>query len=98
MRLSGLAFLLVFVAACSQDEGTRCNPLEYSDNSIQGNCAGGFACVYPTAPNCGVAYCCAVDSKGNIIDKNPNCQPDPSLASVCMIDLGTTPGDGGATD
>ena len=30
---------------------------------MQGDCDDGYACVYPTAPNCGVAYCCTVDGK-----------------------------------
>jgi hypothetical protein len=28
-----------------------------------------------------------VNAAGKIIDANPNCQPDPSLVSVCMLDL-----------
>jgi hypothetical protein len=36
-----------------------------------------------------------VDSNGNITDRDPNCQPDPTLASVCMLDLGVAPLDGG---
>jgi hypothetical protein len=98
MRRLGLCVAFTLLAACSADEGERCNPLQFSDNGSQGNCSSGLACVYPTAPNCGVAYCCTVDSNGNITDKNPNCQPDPSLDSVCMIDLGGTPGDGGTHD
>ncbi len=88
MRRIGLAFLFVLLAACRQDEGTRCNPLQYSDNGIQGNCDTGLACVYPTAPNCGVAYCCKILPTGKIVDPSPNCQPDPSLLSVCGVDMG----------
>ncbi len=93
-----LGISLVLVAGCTQDEGTRCNPLQYSDNGIQGNCADGLACVYPTAPNCGVAYCCKVDANGNIIDSDPNCQRDPSLTSVCMLDLSVAPTDASPSD
>ena len=97
MRRLALGFVLILLASCAQDEGTRCNPLQYSDNGMQGNCKDGLACVYPTAPNCGVAYCCKIDSSGNIADTNPMCQPDPSLDSVCMLDLSFVP-DGGSTD
>jgi hypothetical protein len=44
--------------------------------------------VYPTAPNCGVSYCCALDNDGDVIDKHPNCRPDPVAQAACMIDLG----------
>ena len=93
-------FLVVpmLLVACSDHEGQRCNPLAYSNSGVRGNCAGQLDCVYPTAPNCGVAYCCAVDESGNIVDDNPNCQPDPSLQSVCMLDLSTAVTDGGTTD
>jgi hypothetical protein len=80
----------LLLAACNQGDGQRCNPLEYSNSGTAGDCGGGLACVYPTAPNCGVAYCCTVDSKGNITDTHANCQPEPSLDSVCMLDLATT--------
>jgi hypothetical protein len=98
MRRLALVLVLFAFAACEQEEGTRCNPLEYSPNGIQGNCEEGLACVYPTAPTCGVAYCCKVDSNGNILSTNPNCQPDPSLDSVCMLDLSPATDDGGAGD
>jgi hypothetical protein len=94
------SFVLVvplLFGACSDHEGQRCNPLAYSNSGVRGNCAGQLDCVYPTAPSCGVAYCCAVDESGNIVDDSPSCQPDPSLASVCMLDLaGVT--DGGTPD
>jgi hypothetical protein len=98
MRRIAFVLALVALAGCEQEAGSRCNPLEYSPNGIQGNCEEGLACVYPTAPNCGVAYCCKLDSNGNIVDTSPNCQPDPSLDSVCMLDLSPAPDDGGATD
>jgi hypothetical protein len=82
-----LTLLIVLVAACSPDEGERCNPLHYSDNGIQGDCDTGLACVYPTAPSCGVAYCCRLDAAGNIIDPSPNCRPVPSLIAVCNLDM-----------
>jgi hypothetical protein len=90
--------MLLMLAGCPPGQGERCNPLEIADIPNQGNCAIGFSCVYPTAPNCGVAFCCAVDAKGNIIDTNPNCRPDPTLAPVCGLDLGVAPADGGARD
>jgi hypothetical protein len=83
--------VVLALAACNASEGQRCNPLEYSNSGTAGNCGGGLQCIYPTAPNCGVAYCCAVDEQGNITDKNPNCQADPSLDSVCMLDLSSPP-------
>jgi hypothetical protein len=58
---------------------------------VQGNCDDGLACVYPTAPNCGVAYCCKVDSNGNIADDDPHCHADPTLAPGCLLDLGGAP-------
>jgi hypothetical protein len=84
------------IAGCgAPGEGQRCNPLQYSNNGLQGDCDDGFACVFPTAANCGVAYCCRVDSKGNVSDKHSNCQPDPTLADVCMLDLGPASADAG---
>jgi hypothetical protein len=97
MRRLGLCFVIVLLAGCDAEDGERCNPLQYNESG-SGNCASGLTCIYPTASNCGVAYCCTVDSKGNITDKNPNCQPDPTLQSVCMIDSGTTASDAGAKD
>ena len=96
MRRLGMCLLLVFLAACDAEEGERCNPLQYSDNGVQGNCVSGLQCIYPTAPSCGVAYCCKVDAQGNVTDTNPNCQPDPSLDSVCMLDMSVL--DGSSTD
>lgn len=93
-----LVFLVVAGCTFTQNEGDRCNPLQYSSNGVQGDCADGLACVYPTAPACGVAYCCKVDANGNVVDTNPNCQPDPSLDSVCMLDLSVAPTDGGGGD
>ena len=95
MRRLGMCLVLVFLAACDAEHGERCNPLQFSENG-SGNCVTGFQCVYPTAPSCGVAYCCTVDSQGNITDDSPNCQPDPTLASVCMLDMSVL--DGGTTD
>jgi hypothetical protein len=94
MRGIVLGLALALVAGCQQDTGERCNPLQYSDTANQGSCSAGLSCVYPTANNCGVAYCCKVDSSGNIIDSSPTCQPDPSLASACGFDLSVF--DGGA--
>jgi hypothetical protein len=90
--------LALALAACNASEGQRCNPLEYSNSGTAGDCGGGLECVYPTAPNCGVAYCCAVDATGRITDPNPRCQRDTSLADVCMIDLSSAPTDAGGTD
>ncbi len=92
--------LLVSLAACNErQQGERCNPLQYSDNGVQGDCADGLSCIYPTAPSCGIAYCCRVGSNGEVIDRDPHCQPDPSLASLCMLDLsGSPPEDAGARD
>jgi hypothetical protein len=98
MRQFALSIVLFALAGCTftQNDGDRCNPLQYSDNGIQGDCANGLACVYPTAPNCGVAYCCKLDAQGNVADDNPNCQFDSTLVDVCMLDLGVM--DGGTTD
>ena len=93
MRLIGMLFL--FAAGCATpDAGERCNPLAFSSNGIQGDCADGLACVYPTGPGCGVAYCCKVGADG-VTDTHPGCQPDPTSAEECMLDLGTADGDGG---
>ncbi len=83
-----LAALMLFLAACGQRDGTRCNPLQFSGNGVQGDCRQGYACVYPTAPTCGVAYCCAVDDAGNVTDPSPACQPDSALQLACGVDLG----------
>jgi len=90
-RLCSIALLLT-IAGCDSpaDNDQRCNPLQFSNQ-----CNSGYSCVYPTAPNCGVAYCCKVDDSGNIIDKNANCQFDPSLVDVCMLDLALAPADAG---
>ncbi len=82
--------ICLLLAGCHASEGERCNPLQFSDSGTQGNCEDGLACVYPTASNCGVAYCCKVDSSGNVIDRNPSCQPDPALAPGCGLDLSTS--------
>jgi hypothetical protein len=92
MRQFALALLLMGLAACRRDPGERCNPAQFSDNGIQGNCGTGYACIYPTASNCGVAYCCKVDANGNNIDPSPICRPDPTLLSVCPIDMSLTDG------
>jgi hypothetical protein len=84
-----MIFALLLVAGCQTPEaGERCNPLQFSNNGVQGDCDNGLACVYPTAPSCGVAFCCAVDAKGNIVDKHTHCRPVPSLIATCMLDLG----------
>jgi hypothetical protein len=44
------------IGACTQGEGERCNPLR-----VTSDCDPGLACVYPTAPMCGVSFCCTVD-------------------------------------
>ncbi len=79
-----LLCMVAFVAliGCQQDEGTRCNPLRATPD-----CDPGLSCVFPTGPNCGVSFCCKVDSNGNIIDTNPNCRPDPASAMACGFDL-----------
>jgi len=78
------------VLGCSQGEGQRCNPLFFTDE-----CGSGLTCIYPTAPMCGVAYCCAVNSDGVVTDKDPNCQPDPTLS--CAPDF-SSPVDAGTSD
>jgi hypothetical protein len=85
-----MMFVLLLVAGCETPEaGERCNPLQFSNNGVQGDCDTGLACVYPSAPNCGVAFCCVVDAKGKLVDTHANCRPDPSLTATCMLDLGT---------
>jgi hypothetical protein len=95
MRRWGMLTLLLALAGCNPGHGERCNPNEFSDIPNQGNCQIGFSCVYPTSPGCGVAFCCTVDANGKITDSNPNCQPDPTLAPVCELDIGATPTDAG---
>ncbi len=98
MRRLIFAVVLVSLAGCNdRQHGERCNPLQYSESGTQGDCADGLSCIYPTAPNCGVAYCCLVLASGKMIDPDPNCRPDPSLAPVCMLDMSDPP-DGGSGD
>jgi hypothetical protein len=97
-KLLGCVALLTILGGCDPGDGQRCNPLQFSDTANQGNCSNGELCLYPTAPNCGVAYCCKVDDKGNITDTNPNCQPDPASAAACMLDLSPEPVDAAPTD
>ena len=92
-RLLTIGVLLALAGCGTNGDGQRCNPLRATSD-----CDPGLTCVYPTAPSCGVSYCCALDANGNITDTNPSCQPNPSLASVCLLDLGVAPLDGGATD
>lgn len=95
MRRLGTPLFVLLLAGCPVGQrGDRCNPLEYSSNGVQGDCADGLACVYPTAPACGVAYCCATGADGTITDTHPSCQPDPALAGPCVLDLAPA-GDGG---
>ncbi len=93
-----IGFIGFIGIGCDAGDGQRCNPLAYSTSGTAGNCGSGRSCVYPTAPNCGVAYCCTTDVDGLVIDKSPSCQPDPALASVCMLDLGTGIPDAGTSD
>ena len=94
--LKAIVCTLPLLAACSATPGSRCNPAQYANDPAQGDCESGYACVYPTAPSCGTAYCCKVDGDGRVIDGAPTCQPDPTLRSACMPDL--APADGGESD
>lgn len=86
MRRLGAYILVIALVGCPEGQtGERCNPLEYSDSGKQGNCRSGLACVYPTAPSCGVSYCCETDAEGRITDTHPNCQPDRTAAEQCML-------------
>jgi hypothetical protein len=63
---------LVLSAGCSQADGSACNPALSHDECDN---APSVQCVQPSAPNCyGQAYCCTVDSNGNITDTSDNCQ------------------------
>jgi hypothetical protein len=88
----------LLLGGCEAREGERCNPLEYSDDGTRGDCADGLACVYPTAPSCGVAYCCTIDSSGQITSKHVSCRPDPDAVAACMLDLSIAPPDAGSRD
>jgi hypothetical protein len=92
--MSRLLAWTVFLAltGCRQGHGERCNPMRATTD-----CDPGLSCVFPTGPNCGVSYCCQVDSQGRIVDSIPTCQPDPESAAACGIDLGV-PSDGGSRD
>lgn len=81
-RLLSIAALLALAGCGTNSDGERCNPLRATSD-----CDPGLSCVYPTAPNCGVSYCCTVDANGNVTDTNPNCQPDPGSAAACMLDM-----------
>jgi hypothetical protein len=66
------ALTLVLSSGCSQVEGSRCNPALSHDECDN---APTVQCVQPPAPACnGEAYCCTVDSNGNITSSDPNCQ------------------------
>lgn len=82
--------ILLWLAGCTNGDGERCNPLRATTD-----CDPGLSCVYPTAPMCGVSFCCKVDGNGNIVDRNANCQPDPTAAAQCMLDFATMPMDAG---
>jgi hypothetical protein len=84
MKTTAMSWMLLLLGACTatQGEGERCNPLRATSD-----CADGLSCVYPTGPMCGVSYCCAIDEHGNIVDRDPNCQPDPASAMECGLDL-----------
>ena len=92
------AFIIVFALGATgchdRADGERCNPLQYSQNGAQGDCRVGLACVYPTAPSCGVAYCCKLDETGHIADEEATCQRDPSLDAICGLDLSITDAQG----
>lgn len=88
-----LVLLALSVGACSRERGERCNPSSFEDE-----CGAGLTCVYPTGPMSGVAYCCALDEKGNISDTSTNCQPKNELAEACMLDLRSELADGGSID
>ena len=78
-----LTLLGLVLAGCpTQGAGERCNPLRATSD-----CDDGLSCVYPTGAQCGVSYCCAVDSKGKVVDDDPNCRPDPVSAMECGLDL-----------
>ena len=79
-----LLFSFVFaLAACTQGAGDRCNPLRATSD-----CDPGLTCVYPAGPSCGVSFCCALDSSGNIVDPHPSCsQPDTESLLACGFDL-----------
>jgi hypothetical protein len=79
--------LLALLTACKPGDGERCNPSAFTDECQPND--RHLACVLPTGPNCGVAFCCAVDATGKIVDENSNCKPDPASAASCGIDLGS---------
>jgi hypothetical protein len=69
-----LALLLASIlsAGCSQADGSACNPTLSHDECDN---APTVQCVQPSAPTCyGQAYCCTVDSNGNITDTTDTCQ------------------------
>src|SRR5947209_66781 len=94
-----LGLLLAITGCNTNTRGTRCNPLRATSD-----CDPRFSCIYPITPSCnpsqpgsnccGVSYCCAVDSMGNVVDRDPNCQPDPDSAMACGLDLGAAQMDG----
>ncbi|HLK35794.1 MAG TPA: hypothetical protein VKU41_03505 [Polyangiaceae bacterium] len=96
MLLASTLGLVGVVAAtgCSQVEGSRCNPALSHDECDN---APAVQCVQPAAPACnGEAYCCAVDSNGNITSTESNCQ----FLTRCQMasaneDAGASSGSGG---
>jgi hypothetical protein len=95
VSLAGLLGL-VLSAGCSQVEGSRCNPALSHDECDN---APTTQCVQPTAPACnGEAYCCTVDSNGNITDTTDlncafliMCQMAPLEGGAPAVDAGSTP-------
>jgi hypothetical protein len=103
-----LAVGLVLVAlgpGCDEQgaEGDRCNPYLSHNDCNSGLICAGHAPSSVIIPFCQENYCCPVDSNGNIVSSNPNCQPgcNGSAAAICAADM--DPGacllaDGGSLD
>jgi hypothetical protein len=77
VAVMAIGFLMI---GCHPSEGERCNPLLFNDECTAGNPQ--LSCVYP--PNCPVAYCCPMMTKGDpSMSISPNCLacPSPDMAT-----------------
>jgi hypothetical protein len=93
---AALVGLVLAGGGCSQVEGSRCNPALSHDEC---DSAPTTQCVAPTAAACnGEAYCCTVDSNGNITDTTDlNCQFLIACQQASAAESGTGDDGGDAT-
>jgi hypothetical protein len=104
-RVLVVGFVLALAPGCDEEgaEGDRCNPyLSHNDCNSGLTCAG-HAPSTVIIPFCQENYCCPVDSNGDIVSSNPNCQPGCNGSAAVLCALTADPGacllaDGGSLD